>query len=53
MNIGDLVKCNKWVYDGRRGIIINIQKADYCMGAYVLLDIGVKLIRLENLEEIK
>ena len=54
MQVGDLVKCNKWVYDGRRGIIINIQKVDYCQGAYVLLeDIGVKLIRLENLKVIK
>mgnify|MGYP006438204191 CR=1 FL=1 len=53
MQAGDLVKCNRWVYNGRTGIIVNVQKVDYCMGAYVLLDIGVKLIRLENLKVIK
>ena len=52
MKVGDLVKCNKWVYDGSTGIIVNIQKVDYCHGAYVLLNTGVKLIRLENLEVI-
>ena len=51
MKVGDLVKCNFWVYDGQTGIIVNIQKVDYCRGAYVLLETGrVKLVRLENLE---
>ena len=54
MKVGDLVKCNKWVYNGQTGIIINIQKVDYCQGVYVLLETsGVKLVRLENLEAIK
>ena len=50
MKKGDLVKCDNWVYSGKKGIIIKIQSVDYCTGAYVLLDVGVKLIRLENLE---
>ena len=53
MKSGDLVICNNWVYDGKIGIILKIQKVDYCQGAYVLLAIGVKLIRLENLEIVK
>ena len=50
MKAGDLVKCNSWVYEGRTGVIVIIQDVKYCAGAHVLLDIGIKLIRLENLE---
>jgi len=54
VKVGDLVKCNFWVYDGQKGIIVDIQKVDYCRGAYVLLETGrVKLVRLENLEIVK
>jgi len=54
MKVGDLVKCNFWVYDGQTGIVVSIQKVDYCQGAYVLLEAGkVKLVRLENLEVVK
>ena len=49
MNAGDLVKCNEWVYDGRTGIVIKVQSQEYCTGAYVLLNIGLKLIRIENM----
>lgn len=50
MKIGDLVKCNNWVYNGRTGIVLKVQSVDYCKGAYVLLGIGIKLVRLGNLE---
>jgi len=54
VKVGDLVKCNFWVYDGQTGIVISIQRVDYCKGAHVLLETGkVKLVRLENLEMIK
>jgi len=52
MKIGDLAKCDDWVYNGRSGIIIDIQDVEYCTGAFILLDIGIKLIRLENLTAI-
>ena len=50
MITGDLVKCNNWVYSGRTGVVLEVQSTDYCAGAYIFLNIGIKLIRLENLE---
>tara|TARA_Y100000593_G_scaffold9474_2_gene17244 strand:+ start:110 stop:268 length:159 start_codon:yes stop_codon:yes gene_type:complete len=52
MQVGDLIKCNRWVHEGRTGIILQI-KGGYCPCAYVLLDIGVKLVSIKNLEELK
>tara|TARA_Y100001970_G_scaffold271481_1_gene366876 strand:- start:29596 stop:29781 length:186 start_codon:yes stop_codon:yes gene_type:complete len=52
MKVGDLVKCDDWVYNGRSGVVIEVQTGNHCVGAYVLLDIGIKLIRLENLHNI-
>ena len=52
MQVGDLVKCDEWVYNGSTGVIVDVQRVDYCQGAFVLLDVGVKLIRLENLKVI-
>lgn len=52
MQVGNLVKCNNWVYNGRTGVVLEVQDIEYCVGAYVLLDIGIKLIRLANLEVI-
>ena len=49
MRVGDLVKCDNWVHRGVMGVIIRIQDVPYCAGAYVLLDVGIKLIRLDNL----
>ena len=53
MKAGDLVRTDDWVWTGRVGMIISIQEVNYCRGAYVLFDIGVKLIRLENLSIIE
>ena len=52
MKIGDLVKADSWVESGRSGIVISIQDKEYCVGAYVLMDNGIKLIRIENLKVI-
>jgi len=54
VKVGDLVKADDWVWDGRTGIIISIQKIEYghCVGAYVLMNLGLKLIRLNNLRVI-
>ena len=52
MKKGSLVKCDNWVYNGKMGVVVKVQTVDYCAGAYVLLDVGIKLIRLENLEVI-
>jgi hypothetical protein len=50
MQIGDLVRCDPWVNEGRYGIIVEMQAGDYCVGAYVLFEIGIKLVRMENLK---
>ena len=50
MKQGDLVECNKWVHDGKLGIVVEVQNTKYMAGAYVLLDIGIKLISIQNLE---
>ncbi len=51
MKKGDLVKCNHWIHYGKRGIIVQVQDGDYCIGAWVMLECGsLKLIRIENLE---
>jgi len=48
---GDLVRCDPWVYEGKYGIILEVQDIDYCAGAFILLTGGdIKLIRLENLK---
>ena len=53
MKVGDLVKCNHWLNEGKKGIITYVQSGDHCIGAYVLLECGsLKLIRFENLEVI-
>ena len=54
MSAGDLVKCDNWVHEGMIGVIIRVKDAPPsphvpCVGAYVLLGTGVKLIRLDNL----
>ena len=53
MKAGDLVKCDSWVYGGRTGVIIRIQDVTHCVGAYVLLDDGVRLVRLDNIKVIE
>ena len=51
MKTGDIVKCNHWVHEGKKGIIVDIQDGVYCQGVYVLLECGsLKLIRMSNLE---
>ena len=54
MKNGDLVKCNHWIHNGKKGIVVKVQEElEYCIGAYVLLECGsLKLIRIENLEMI-
>ncbi len=53
MKVGDLVKCNHWLNEGKKGIITYVQSGDHCIGAFVLLECGsLKLIRFENLEVI-
>ena len=49
MKVGDLVKADNWVQDGKTGIIISIQDVVYCIGAWVIMDDGIHLIRIENL----
>ena len=53
MEKGDLVQCDDWVHNGRFGIIVEIQPERRCRGAYILLDIGIKLIRIENFRMVK
>ena len=53
MKVGDLVKCNEWVHDGKIAVIVDIQPVGPCQGAWVLLDVGIKLVRLENLETLE
>ena len=51
MTNGDIVKCNWWVHNGKRGIVVEVQSGDYCVGAYVLLECGsIKLISSRYLE---
>ena len=51
MKVGDLVKCNHWIHEGKKGIIVDVQDVVHCQGAYVLLECGsLKLIRMSNLE---
>ena len=52
MKVGDMVACDEWVHGGKKGIILEIQDTEYCQGAYILLNIGIKLIRLENLRKL-
>ena len=49
MKVGDLVKCDDWVWEGLAGVIIDIQDVPHCGSAYIYIDKGVKLVRLENL----
>ena len=49
MKAGDLVKCDDWVHEGAIGVIIRVQDVSHCVGAYVFVSTGVKLIRLDNL----
>ena len=53
MKTGDVVKCDSWVHNGAIGVIIKVQQVPTCVGAYVILDTGVKLIRLDNLKLIQ
>jgi len=50
MKVGDIVRFNKWVYDGRLGVVIEVQSRDYCQGAYILTGTGIKLVRIENMK---
>ena len=52
MKAGNLVKCSPWTYNGNIGIILKVQDGPYCIGAWVQLPEGIKLIRLENLRRI-
>ena len=52
MKVGDLVKADDWVHGGKTGIVIKVQDRIYCRGAYILLNSGIKLIRVENLRMI-
>ena len=52
MKAGDLVKADNWVWDGKAGIVVKVQPVKHCRGVYVLFDIGIKLIRVENLQVI-
>ena len=52
MKAGDLVKCDPWVHEGKTGIIVEVQGVTYCVSAHVLFDVGIKLVRLENLRRI-
>ena len=53
MKVGDLVKCDDWVWQGLAGIITDIQDVPYCGSAYIYTSIGVKLVRLENLSTLE
>ena len=52
MKVGDLVKVHYTTQAGKTGIVTKIQSGDYCIGAYVFFDIGIRLVRVENLEVI-
>lgn len=51
MKAGDFVECDSWLdrHGGKAGIVIEVQDVEHCVGAYVLLDNGIQLIRVENL----
>ena len=53
---GDLVKPDPWIKDGvlmgKVGVVVEVQSTDYCIGAYVMFDKGIELIRIENLKVI-
>ena len=54
MKVGDLVYTDDygmWA-GGRIGIVVKIQDVAYCRGAYVFMNIGVHLVRVENLRVI-
>ena len=53
MNVGDLVKCDTWVHQGLVGVIIRIQDVPHCASAFVLLETGVRMIRLDNIHLIE
>jgi len=55
VKIGDLVKADSYLsyIGGQAGIVIKVQDAEYCVGAYILFaDYGIKLVRVENLKVI-
>ena len=51
VSTGDLVITNNWlpIVGGKAGIVIEVQATDHCVGAYVLFDSGIRLVRIENL----
>ena len=54
MKVGDLVQTDDygmWT-GGRIGIVVKIQDAVYCRSAFVLMDIGIHLVRVANLRMI-
>ena len=50
MKVGDLVKADDWVEQGKTGIVLKIQNVKHCRGVYVLINSKAKLIRIENLK---
>ena len=53
MKVGDLVKADPWVEHGKIGMILSVQEdGGYGYGAYVLINHKIKLIRIENLNDI-
>ena len=55
MKVGDLVKVDNYLSSigGKTGVVIKIQDVDHCIGAYILMEQEVKLIRVENLTVIQ
>jgi hypothetical protein len=51
MKVGDLVKADSWLENigGKLGLIVFVQDVEYCVSAQVLFDVGMSLIRLDNL----
>jgi len=52
MQVGDLVRASPWLLYGY-GIVLSIQDVEYCKGAFVLFEKGIKLVRFENLKAVK
>ena len=52
MKTGDLVQASPWLLYGY-GIVISVQNVDYCKGAFVLFEKGIKLVRFANLKAVK
>jgi len=51
MKVGDLVMTDTWLSEyGKYGIVVKIQKSEYCKGVYVLFSKGLHLVRLGNLK---